>query len=147
MNEQPEERLTTSDMAAAAQPRSAEQGTRSEHVEGEERRVESPAAGPTAAGQAQQASALAAPLFSPDEAQGLRTRWDSVQTAFVDEPRRAVEQADELVAQAMKRLAEIFADERTNLESQWGRGDNVSTEDLRVALQRYRSFFDRLLSV
>jgi hypothetical protein len=58
-----------------------------------------------------------------------------------------VEQADELVAQVMKRLAEIFADERTNLESQWSRGDNVSTEDLRVALQRYRSFFDRLLSV
>jgi hypothetical protein len=58
-----------------------------------------------------------------------------------------VEQADELVAQLMKRLAEIFAAERTNLESQWGRGDNVSTEDLRVALQRYRSFFDRLLSV
>jgi hypothetical protein len=142
MNEQPEQRLTTSDMAAAAQPRSAEQGTRSEHVEGEERRVESPAAG-----QAQQASAQAAPLFSPDEAQGLRTRWDAVQTAFVDEPRRAVEQADELVAQLMKRLAEIFAAERTNLESQWGRGDNVSTEDLRVALQRYRSFFDRLLSV
>jgi hypothetical protein len=147
MNEQQEERLTTSDMAAAAQPRSAEQGTRSEHVEGEERRVESPAAGPTAAGQAQQASAQAAPLFSPDEAQGLRTRWDAVQTAFVDEPRRAVEQADELVAQVMKRLAEIFAAERTNLESQWGQGDNVSTEDLRVALQRYRSFFDRLLSV
>ena len=58
-----------------------------------------------------------------------------------------MEQADELVAQVMKRLAEIFAGERTNLESQWDRGDNVSTEVLRVALQRYRSFFDRLLSV
>jgi hypothetical protein len=61
--------------------------------------------------------------------------------------RKAVEQADGLVASAMKRLAEVFADERSNLEKQWDRGDNVSTEDLRVAFQRYRSFFDRLLSV
>jgi hypothetical protein len=65
----------------------------------------------------------------------------------VDEPRKAVEQADGLVASAMKRLAEVFAEERSHLEQQWDRGDNVSTEDLRVALQRYRSFFDRLLSV
>jgi hypothetical protein len=65
----------------------------------------------------------------------------------VDEPRRAVERADELVAQVIKRLAESFAQERSKLEGQWGRGDNVSTEDLRVALQRYRAFFDRLLNV
>ncbi len=65
----------------------------------------------------------------------------------MDEPRKAVEQADGLVASAMKRLAEVLADERAGLEKQWDRGDNVSTEDLRVALQRYRSFFDRLLSV
>ena len=70
-----------------------------------------------------------------------------VQTAFVDEPRRAVEQADGLVAAAMKRLAEVFAEERSGLEKQWDRGDNVSTEDLRVALQRYRSFFHRLLAI
>jgi hypothetical protein len=66
---------------------------------------------------------------------------------FVDEPRHAVEQADELVASTVKRLAQIFADERTKLEQQWSRGDRVSTEDLRLALQRYRSFFSRLLSV
>jgi hypothetical protein len=77
----------------------------------------------------------------------LRTRWKEIQTDFVDEPRKAVEQADGLVASAMKRLAEVFAEERSNLEKQWDRGDNVSTEDLRVAFQRYRSFFDRLLSV
>ena len=71
----------------------------------------------------------------------------NIQTQFVDEPRRSVEQADELVASAMKRLAEIFANERETLEQNWDRGDDVSTEDLRVALQRYRSFFDRLLSV
>ncbi len=87
------------------------------------------------------------PLFASTEAQDLRTRWDSIQTSFVDEPRKSVEGADNLVASAMKRLAEMFSEERTKLESQWGRGDNVSTEDLRIALQRYRSFFMRLLSV
>ena len=86
-------------------------------------------------------------LFPSNELQGLRTRWNDIQTGFVDEPRKAVEQADGLVASAMKRLAEVFAQERSGLEQQWDRGDNVSTEDLRVALQRYRSFFDRLLSV
>jgi hypothetical protein len=65
----------------------------------------------------------------------------------VDEPREAVEQADELVASAIKRLAEVFATERHKLEAEWGKSDNVSTEELRVALRRYRSFFDRLLSV
>jgi hypothetical protein len=65
----------------------------------------------------------------------------------VDEPRRTVEQADELVAEVMKRLAEGFAAERERLEQQWGRGEDVSTEDLRLALQRYRSFFQRLLDV
>ena len=89
----------------------------------------------------------ATPLFETGEAESLRSRWMSIQTQFVDEPRRSVEQADELVASAMKRLAEIFANERDTLEQNWDRGDDISTEDLRVALQRYRSFFDRLLSV
>ena len=89
----------------------------------------------------------ATPLFPESELEGLRSRWSEVQTAFVDEPRNAVEKADGLVAAAMKRLAEVFADERSKLEQQWDRGDNVSTEDLRIALQRYRSFFQRLLSV
>jgi hypothetical protein len=65
----------------------------------------------------------------------------------VDEPRRSVEQADGLVAEVIKRLANSFADERAKLEGQWGRGDNVSTEDLRISLRRYRAFFDRLLNV
>lgn len=93
------------------------------------------------------ASETNAPLFPSHELETLRTRWKEVQTAFVDEPRKAVEQADGLVASAMKRLAEVFAEERSGLEQQWDRGDSVSTEDLRVALQRYRTFFDRLLSV
>ena len=87
------------------------------------------------------------PLFDKAVTGELRERWTDVQTAFVDEPRTAVEQADALVADVMKRLATGFADERKSLEGQWTRGDDVSTEDLRLALQRYRSFFDRLLSV
>lgn len=89
----------------------------------------------------------ATPLFPNNELDNLRIRWKEIQTAFVDQPRKAVEQADGLVASAMKRLAEVFADERSGLEKQWDRGDNVSTEDLRVAFQRYRAFFDRLLSI
>jgi hypothetical protein len=87
------------------------------------------------------------PLFPENESTNFRNRWTEIQAAFVDEPRSAVEQADSLVADVIKRLASGFADERSKLEGQWGRGDNVSTEDLRIALQRYRAFFDRLLSV
>ena len=87
------------------------------------------------------------PLFATNESGDLRRRWDGIQAAFVDEPRKAVEDADSLVATAMKRLAEMFADERAKLEGQWDRGDKVSTEDLRQALRRYRSFFGRLLEV
>lgn len=89
----------------------------------------------------------AGPLFPPQEANDLRSRWDSVQGRFVDEPRKAVEDADVLIASTMKRLAEIFAAERQKLEQQWDRGGDVSTEDLRLGLRRYRSFFTRLLKV
>jgi len=87
------------------------------------------------------------PLFSESEMEDFRSQWSKIQTAFVDEPRRTVEGADKLVAAVMQRLAEGFANERSGLEKQWDRGDNVSTEDLRIALQRYRSFFDRLLKL
>jgi len=73
------------------------------------------------------------PLFSGSEANDLRGKWDAIQVGFVDEPRRAVEQADTLVAGTMKRLAEIFAEERNKLESQWDKRENVSTEDLQLA--------------
>ena len=86
-------------------------------------------------------------LFPDRECHDFRSRWDEIQIRFVDDPRKAVEQADNLVADTMKRLAEIFSDERTNLETQWSRGENVSTEDLRQSLQRYRSFFNRLLLI
>jgi hypothetical protein len=85
-------------------------------------------------------------LLPRDQNEGFQRRWETIQTGFVDEPRQTVEQADELVAEVMKRLAEGFATERERLEGQWGRGEDVSTEDLRIALQRYRGFFQRLLS-
>ena len=88
-----------------------------------------------------------APLFAANDTQDFRSRWEKIQIGFVDEPRKAVEQADELVASTIKRLAEMFAGERQKLEAEWDKNDNVSTEDLRIALRRYRSFFDRLLSV
>jgi hypothetical protein len=86
-------------------------------------------------------------MFGGAEAAGYRTQWDAIQTGFVDEPRKAVQEADALVALVMKRLSEVFTNERTSLERQWGEGDEISTEDLRVALRRYRSFFERLLSL
>jgi len=95
----------------------------------------------------QQSQNAAHPLFPENVANDFRSKWDRIQTGFVDEPRKAVQQADELVAEAIKRLAESFAQERNRLESQWDRGDEVSTEDLRVGLQTYRAFFQRLLSI
>ena len=86
------------------------------------------------------------PLFAGDETERYRSRWSEIQAAFVDEPRKAVEDADGLVAELMQQLAETFSNERSKLEQQWDRDGDVSTEDLRVGLQRYRSFFDRLLS-
>ena len=130
--------LTTADLAQPKRPASAMEELGPKPVRSE--RVETPASTPTE-------STENASLFSAHELDDLRNRWNTVQTGFVDQPRRAVEQADELVASAMQRLAEVFAEERSKLEKQWDRGDNVSTEDLRVALQHYRSFFQRLLSV
>jgi hypothetical protein len=86
------------------------------------------------------------PLLDEGETSSFTTRWREIQVDFVDRPRESVEQADALVAELMQRLAASFADERGRLERQWDGGDDVSTEDLRVALTRYRSFFDRLLS-
>ena len=86
------------------------------------------------------------PLLPGDQSERYSVRWREIQSTFVDEPRQSVEQADALVADLMQRLAAGFSGERERLEGQWDGGDDVSTEDLRVALTRYRSFFDRLLS-
>jgi hypothetical protein len=87
------------------------------------------------------------PLFLPEEANDFRAAWDAVQIGFVDDPKQAVRKADELVAQVMKTLAETFSKERAKLESQVDPNDHGTTENLRVALRRYRSFFQRLLSL
>jgi hypothetical protein len=92
------------------------------------------------------AGSATGPLLASSDAEGFRARWTDVQTGFVDSPRQAVERADELVAEVMQHLARTFADERSGLERQWDRGGDVSTDDLRSAFQRYRSFFERLLS-
>jgi len=88
----------------------------------------------------------AEPLLADDEASGFRNKWTDVQGEFVDRPREAVEQADRLVADLMQRLAAQFSETRATLEQQWDGQEDVSTEDLRVAMTRYRSFFERLLS-
>lgn len=129
-----EERLSTADIAGASRQSAAPM---------EARTFDQAESGQGAA----PSDIEAGPLFPVGEADTFRRRWTTIQSGFVDEPRRAVEEADGMVAETIKRLAEMFSDERAGLERQWDRGDNVSTEDLRVALQRYRSFFTRLLSV
>jgi hypothetical protein len=86
------------------------------------------------------------PLFDAGRSSELRDRWHALQARFVDDPREAVSDADSLVAELLRDLAQGFDDARSGLEGQWSRGDDVSTEDLRVTLQRYRSFFERLLA-
>jgi hypothetical protein len=85
-------------------------------------------------------------LLPDDQSQRFSERWNEIQTRFVDEPRDSVAKADALVADVMQRLEASFSTERERLEAQWDGDDDVSTEDLRIALTRYRSFFDRLLS-
>ncbi len=86
------------------------------------------------------------PLLPPEETGQFLQQWESIQVGFVDQPRQSVEQADQLVADLMRQLAESFARQRSSLEADWDRGDDVSTEELRLCLQRYRSFFQRLLA-
>ena len=86
-------------------------------------------------------------LIPTRQIEELRARWTTIQSGFVDEPRQAVQDADELVSSAIKQIAEGFRDQREQLEKQWTTGSDVSTEDLRVSLQHYRAFFDRLLSL
>jgi hypothetical protein len=86
-------------------------------------------------------------LFADAELEELRTRWDDVQAGFVDDPKDCVQKADGLVSAVVEQLTSGFTEARSRLEQQWSRGEEASTEDLRVALKRYREFFDRLLAV
>jgi hypothetical protein len=154
-----DQELTTADLAGARQHKQTEEDATSinnerraaERVDARtaERSANDPGriSGPGPAVPVPAMAQDTGPLFSGSEANELRGKWDAIQVGFVDEPRRAVEQADNLVAGTMKRLAEIFTEERGKLEGHWDKGENVSTEDLRLALRRYRSFFTRLLSV
>jgi hypothetical protein len=86
-----------------------------------------------------------ASLLNREESENFRTRWNEIQGKFVDEPRSAVEQADELVTEVIELITEMFNNEHRSLEAQWNKGNDVSTEDLRITLQRYRSFFNSLV--
>lgn len=133
-----ESRLTTANLAAAA----AMPATQSEVIlDPGEAAIRLPSA------DTESEAVTLAPLFLPAVATGFRTRWDAVQSGFVDDPRQAVRQGDELVAQVLTSLAETFAGERAKLEGRVDPADKASTEDLRMALRRYRSFFQRLLSL
>jgi len=137
MNQEPSQRnLSTRDLAAAADPSAAQRAA-----------AEQQAAGRQSMNNRRPEGDELAPLFSPDAANEFRARWNAVQTGFVDDPRQAVRRGDELVAQVMQTLAESFSNERTNLETQLDQRSENSTENLRLALRRYRSFFERLLSV
>jgi hypothetical protein len=133
-----EKRLTTDELAAAARRR--EHGTEAIAHPAEDRDREGVREPSTR-------DSELSPLFSNDEEKDFRNRWKDIQTGFVDEPHQSVEQADELIAKLLQRLAESFSEQRSHLEQQWEKSDSASTEDLRLALRRYRSFFDRLLSI
>ena len=139
-NPEPRRPLRTSDLAAAGTPRSA-RGEAPEEADGQR---QAPA---SKSKQTAPESERLEPLFPHDAADRYRTRWAEVQSGFVDDPRRAVAKGDELVAEVMKSLAESFAHERRRLEEELTSTGEASTETLRVGLRRYRSFFERLLSL
>jgi hypothetical protein len=133
--------LSTDDLARPREDRDADRGSPSA---ADAASMERAAGTPHAS--APEQSQENEPLLGPDEAEAFQAKWQAVQTAFVDDPQDAVRTADALVAEVMQTLARSFASRKEGLESQWGRGEEVLTEDLRIALQRYRSFFNRLLS-
>ena len=141
MNRQPtnqqgtQRNLSTADLAAAADPQMEQRAVRDGDA----------AAGRQVRGRADDEQLAA--LFPPEAANHFREQWHQVQSSFVDDPRQAVRQGDELVAQVMKSLAESFANERARLEGQLDQRSEASTENLRLAFRRYRSFFERLLSM
>lgn len=133
-----EKSLTTADLAAVAEMPVAQREV--------SRDLKEPAV-KNRAGDVNAKNDQLAPLFLADVAKDFRSRWDAVQGSFVDDPKQAVRQGDELVAQVLKSLAETFSAERAKLEGPLDQTDNASTENLRIALRRYRSFFERLLSL
>ncbi len=134
-----EKTLSTADIAAKVErPQEDRLPERAVQERGPERRQQQP----MRAGDEQLAA-----LFTPEMAGEFRSRWNAVQIGFVDDPKQAVRHADELVAQVMKCLAETFSSERARFEGEMDRADSASTETMRLALRRYRSFFERLLTL
>lgn len=121
----------------------ATQGSVSQSQGTQSQSTQSPSTGATSTGAASTGDAL----FAEQDLSELRARWNDVQAAFVDDPRACVQKADGLVSSAVEQLTANFSNTRSRLEEQWSRGEEASTEDLRVALKRYRDFFDRLLAV
>jgi hypothetical protein len=145
--ESTQDRAPTTEQIAAAGAASTDRTSPGQHRLGDAQTEQPTSAIQTAVGSDLGAGDQAhTPLLADDELQGILMRWKDIQAQFVDEPRRAVQDADALVADLMQRLARMFASERDQLESRWASGDDVSTEDLRRGLRRYRSFFERLLA-
>ncbi len=140
-----ERELTTSDLAQAADESRADERPEPDAADVGGGGSEEESQGSTGSTATATADETHEPLLPSDQSERFTSRWQEIQAGFVDEPQQSVEQADALVADLMQRLAAIFSEEREQLEAQWAQGDDVSTEDLRVALMRYRSFFDRLL--
>jgi hypothetical protein len=134
MTNEEKRNLSTADLVAATGKPLAERGSE---------RAEREAAGNQS--QSRTEEERLAPLFTPDVSKDFRGRWDVVQRGFVDDPRQAVRQADELVSQVMKSLAESFSKERARIEAE--ADEKASTENLRIAFRHYRSFFERLLTL
>jgi hypothetical protein len=148
-----EERLTTSDLAASATDASTDgeadaepDDTRGDGALTQDARAATDQGPSEREFESDDGAVTREPLLPADQTERFTTQWQDIQADFVDQPRQSVEQADALVADLMQRLATSFSNERERLEGQWDRDGDVSTEDLRVALTRYRSFFDRLLS-
>jgi hypothetical protein len=141
--------ITTAELNAAAERAKAQRehdaSREVETAEAREREVQ--VSGRQAAPADVASTDTGTPLLSTDVAERLRSRWTDVQAGFVDEPRKAVEEADALVAEAIRQLAQSFSGARASLERDWSRGEDASTEDLRKTLQRYRAFFGRLLQI
>jgi len=139
--------LTTRDLAGTPGASVEDAEPADEPTGNENEVVEKPAMNhPSGASGEEESAAEGGPPLPSDQTERFTDRWREIQTGFVDRPRESVEQADALVADLMQRLAASFSNERERLEAEWDAGDDVSTEDLRVVLTRYRSFFDRLLS-
>lgn len=146
MSREDERHFGTADLARASEPARMEERAERAAMQRDDLASGTPASMQRTDASGAAAEPLAA-LFQGPQAEDLRRRWDAVQIGFVDDPRAAVRNADELVAQVLRTLAESFSEQRSRIEQGLDGSDQANTEAMRVALQRYRSFFQRLLSL